>query len=87
MRPHKQKGVSHRQPLTYDSLNRGKREIRLATLLPGAWRARIRCNMTNVSLGDLPDYEALSYVCGSSKHPAPIFVNYVFHVAINLWYA
>ncbi|KAF9639564.1 Heterokaryon incompatibility [Lasiodiplodia theobromae] len=86
--PHKQQGFSNLQPLTYSKLEREKREIRLLTIHPGSWRARIRCTLTTASLNDNPVYNALSYVWGSPHDTVPIFVNgRVFHATVNLWRA
>ncbi|EKG14521.1 Heterokaryon incompatibility [Macrophomina phaseolina MS6] len=88
MNPPKPKGFSTRPPLSYSPLDPKRRQIRLLTLHPGSWRARIRCSLTTVSLLDEPDYEALSYVWGDPQSTAPIFVDgCVFLATVNLWRA
>lgn len=41
--------------------------IRLLTLCPGNTLDEIKCDLKTVSLADKPEYEALSYVWGSTK--------------------
>ena len=50
-------------------------EIRLLILLPGKWSDPIRCKWRVVSLNGKPEYKALSYVWGRSKHSQPIYLN------------
>ncbi|QMW44309.1 hypothetical protein G4B11_007729 [Aspergillus flavus] len=50
-------------------------EIRLLILLPGIWSDLIRCKWRVVSLNGKPEYKALSYVWGRSKHSQPIYLN------------
>lgn len=50
-------------------------EIRLLILLPGIWSDPIRCKWRVVSLNGKPEYKALSYVWGRSKHSQPIYLN------------
>ncbi|KAE8135952.1 heterokaryon incompatibility protein-domain-containing protein [Aspergillus pseudotamarii] len=50
-------------------------EIRLLNLLPGKWSDPIHCTWRTVSLNGKPEYKALSYVWGRSKHSQPIYLN------------
>ncbi|KAE8329376.1 heterokaryon incompatibility protein-domain-containing protein [Aspergillus sergii] len=50
-------------------------EIRLLILLPGKWSDPIHCRWRVVSLNGKPEYKALSYVWGRSKHSQPIYLN------------
>ncbi|KAE8168682.1 heterokaryon incompatibility protein-domain-containing protein [Aspergillus tamarii] len=50
-------------------------EIRLLNLLPGKWSDSIHCTWRTVSLNGRPEYKALSYVWGRSKHSQPIYLN------------
>ena len=61
----------------YFPLDSAGGEIRLLTLLPGAFsqRIEIELNITTLQIGHIPKYEALSYCSGSSKNPKTIFVN------------
>ncbi|KAF2730318.1 HET-domain-containing protein, partial [Polyplosphaeria fusca] len=52
----------------------GRREIRVVLLHPWDSIDGIRCEMTHVSLGDNPKYEALSYTWGSATNKAFIKV-------------
>jgi hypothetical protein len=52
------------QDTLYSSLDPESRQIRLFTLLPGAFQDPIKGFLTLVSLESNPDYEALSYVWG-----------------------
>lgn len=50
-------------------------EIRLITLLPGTFEARIRCKLTYHNLGKSLKYDALSYRWGCHKKTAIIRVD------------
>ncbi|PQE06682.1 heterokaryon incompatibility protein [Rutstroemia sp. NJR-2017a BBW] len=50
----------------YKSLQSQSKEIRVLTLLPDVPGTEINCRLDTVSLDDQPQYEALSYVWGSS---------------------
>lgn len=56
----------YRQPYIYLPLDEEKKEIRLLTLLPGAFSSSICINLKNAVLDpeNLPAYEALSYAWG-----------------------
>lgn len=56
-------------------LNITAKEIRVLVLQPGFKDDPINCSLNVVSLGDEPDYEALSYVWGSPEDPVTITVN------------
>lgn len=67
------------------SVETGKRQIRVAHLLPGCWDDDISCELHKVSLEENPAYEALSYVWGDPKATLPITLNgSLFHVTTNL---
>jgi hypothetical protein len=61
--------------LLYQPLSVEEWEIRLLSLLPGSWNDNIRCLLSTVSLGDDPEYYALSYVWGERDSMTLISVN------------
>ena len=60
----------------YKSVDKSAREIRLLTLLPGAFSSKIQIRLYHASLDpdDRPIYEALSYTWGSTVDPVDIEV-------------
>ncbi|KAK5654713.1 hypothetical protein OQA88_7037 [Cercophora sp. LCS_1] len=48
----------------YSHLDSNRRETRLVAIKPGSRNDDIRCGLIQISLSDLPQYEALSYVWG-----------------------
>jgi hypothetical protein len=67
------------QPLT------GESEIRLLELLPGSDDAILKCQIIHTSLGEGPDYEALSYVWGETFETDQLLLNdHAFKVSTNL---
>ncbi|SMR45595.1 unnamed protein product [Zymoseptoria tritici ST99CH_1E4] len=70
-----------------EPLEAEKHELRLLTLLPGAFHEPIRCTLAKICLKDTerPLYEALSYVWGDPKITKYVMVHgALFHVTINL---
>ncbi|KAI1404341.1 HET-domain-containing protein [Hypoxylon fuscum] len=59
----------------YDSLSPERSEIRVLALLPGKSRDPIKCALHTVSLDDVPDFEALSYVWGDATEKKSITVD------------
>ena len=81
--------VDESPALEYTPLDTKKPEIRLLTLLPGKFSARLECKLKNTSLGNNETtYEAVSYAWG-----APIFANTIIvngqslKIADNLYHA
>ena len=73
----------------YTHLDAGKPEIRLLTLLPGTFPAKIECKLHDISLEDkATSYEALSYTRGD---PTPVKVlslnGLQTRIAVNLYTA
>ena len=58
----------------YAKLDVDRRQIRLASVLPGRWSENVCCKLTVVSLDDKPSYEALSYVWGALSDKVPIYL-------------
>lgn len=50
-------------------------QIRVVELQPGQWDDRIDCRLTVTSLEVKPEFEALSYVWGSTIDSEPIVLN------------
>lgn len=72
----------------YTPLDTDRREIRLASIVPGRWSQDVYCILKVVSLDDTPTYEALSYTWGDPLDKTPIFLNGVtFLVTKNLHWA
>lgn len=72
----------------YAPLDTDRREIRLASIVPGRWSEDVYCNLKVVSLDDTPTYEALSYTWGDPLDKTPIFLNgLTFLVTKNLLWA
>ncbi|KAF4951717.1 hypothetical protein FSARC_12840 [Fusarium sarcochroum] len=59
----------------YGPLNPAEREIRLLTLLPGEPGSPIVGSLNTVSLNSRPQYEALSYMWGSSDLKYDVIIN------------
>lgn len=75
--------VLRRSP--YRPLNADRREIRVASLLPGRWSDEISCTLSTVSLDEEPAFEALSYTWGDPKDTVSIYLdNFVFQATRNL---
>lgn len=73
------------KPDIYTSLDKSRGQIRLLHLLPGDVDDEICCTLEVVSLDDVPDYEALSYVWGSPNQLTHIkFDGHTFQVRKNL---
>ncbi|KAI1053270.1 hypothetical protein LB506_012304 [Fusarium annulatum] len=69
----------------YAPLDTDRREIRLASIVPGRWSEDVYCNLEVVSLDDTPTYEALSYTWGDPLDETSILLNGVtFLVTKNL---
>ncbi|KAI0126994.1 heterokaryon incompatibility protein-domain-containing protein [Xylariales sp. AK1849] len=75
---------------SYEALNPSRQEVRLLTLLPpgqGPSPARstlVNCTLKHASLGDKPDYQALSYVWDHPDLTSPICVNgRIFPATLN----
>ena len=60
----------------YSSIDKGASEIRLMTLLPGAFEAKTRVTIRNIGLSEslTPEYEALSYTWGSTTDLDNVYV-------------
>lgn len=60
----------------YTTLDNNRRQIRLASILPGRWSEDVSCTLTVVSLSDKPRprYEALSYTWGDLSDKVPIYL-------------
>lgn len=72
----------------YVPLDTDRREIRLASIVPGRWSEDVCCNLKVVSLIDTPTYEALSYAWGDPFDKTPIFLNgLTFLITKNLHWA
>jgi hypothetical protein len=72
----------------YTTLDVGRREIRVASILPGRWSENVSCKLTVLSLDDNPMYEALSYTWGDPLDKTPIFMESVtFLITKNLHWA
>ena len=63
-------------PYVYSVLDEKASEIRLMTLLPGRFKDKVSIIIKTAILtkNHIPQYEALSYVWGSKKHPVDISV-------------
>ena len=63
-------------PYEYSALDEDASEIRLMTLLPGRFEDDVFITMETVVLNKerTPQYEALSYVWGSTENPVDIFI-------------
>lgn len=59
----------------YRPLTQAEKVIRLVRIRPGRFDEPIECEMFEVSLGSLPDFEALSYVWGAPVFPHQIRIN------------
>lgn len=69
----------------YSTLDPGKSEIRLVTLLPSNPRDAIRCTLSIASLDSAPNFTALSYVWGDPSDTKPISVDgEPFAATVNL---
>ncbi|KAH7082449.1 heterokaryon incompatibility protein-domain-containing protein [Paraphoma chrysanthemicola] len=72
-------------PYPAEKLDLHHRQIRLVTLFPGRYIDAISCDLSTVSLDDLPDYNALSYAWGDRADSRDILLNGVaFKVTRNL---
>ena len=61
----------------YEPLDSNRREIRLMSLHSSLLsESEIGCTLFNVSLNNVPEYQALSYVWGDPKITSPIRVNH-----------
>ncbi|PYI05117.1 hypothetical protein BO78DRAFT_276464, partial [Aspergillus sclerotiicarbonarius CBS 121057] len=58
----------------YTRLDADRRQIRIASILPGRWSEDVSCKLEIVSLDDKPSYEALSYTWGDLSDKVPIFL-------------
>jgi hypothetical protein len=63
-------------PYLYVPLDENAQQIRILTLLPGSSPAQIRINLEIVQLSTehVPDYEALSYVWGSTEERVEVWI-------------
>ncbi|USP76812.1 HET-domain-containing protein [Curvularia clavata] len=69
----------------YRPLNSGDQEIRLITIKAGRGPDPVECSLDHVSLGDKPQYEALSYVWGNPNDRSQIILEGCnFSVTSNL---
>lgn len=59
----------------YSSLPLKDGDIRVLKILPDEWAADIRCKISVVSLGDAPEYVALSYVWGGPFQDGTMHIN------------
>lgn len=64
-------------------LNPPKRQIRLLELHKGQWKSELQATLRVVSLGDHPDYDALSYTWGARTNDQPMTLNGRYHVKIT----
>src|ERR1700733_10774996 len=63
-----------------------EQSIRLLTLHPGPFHARIHCDMSSTPLDLAEEYEALSYVWGDPKAVISILLcGRTFNVTLNLF--
>ncbi|KAL9107735.1 MAG: hypothetical protein Q9187_008387, partial [Circinaria calcarea] len=77
--------ASSKDQLVYQPLDQELREIRILTILPGAYKSPIECTLENAPLFDVDEYEALSYTWGDPKITTEIFVNgRSFQATLNL---
>jgi hypothetical protein len=63
-------------PYLYVPLDENAQQIRILTLLPGCYPAQIRIHLEIVQLSTehVPDFEALSYVWGSTEEPVEVWI-------------
>jgi hypothetical protein len=75
---------SSRVSFKYSLLNEEAQEIRLLTLLPGAFDSEIRIYLENTPFAtdNVPQFEALSYAWGADKNPADIFIGRSGHESL-----
>jgi hypothetical protein len=68
--------LKRHETYVYSPLNEEAQEIRLLTLLPGTFSSKIRLTLdiTPFTESHTPDFEAVSYTWGSTKHPVNIFI-------------
>lgn len=72
----------------YKPLNKDAREIRLLRLEPGTFEDDLHISLEVVNLDHRPNYEALSYVWGTTRSPRPILLNgHPMKITENLDYA
>ncbi|KAJ4256913.1 hypothetical protein NW762_009009 [Fusarium torreyae] len=85
MSSHSSEPAVHAASFRYAPLDPAAREIRLLTLLPGEPGSPLVGNLNTVSLDDKPQYEALSYMWGSSDLRYDIAIDGMpFSVGYNL---
>lgn len=69
----------------YTPLDRGSREIRLITILPGDVENELYCECFHTKLEDAPDYECLSYAWGAPDLARTILIDgCTLHITANL---
>lgn len=77
--------ASSNGPLVYQPLDQELREIRILTILPGAYESPIECTLENAPFFDVEDYDALSYTWGDPQITTEMFVNgHSFQATLNL---
>jgi hypothetical protein len=59
---------------TYNSLRSDPEEIRILKLLPGVGDEDFSIEIVHMSVAEKPEYEALSYTCGSAEKPYEVNV-------------
>ena len=73
-----------REASVYSPLIRHQREVRLLRILSGP--KHMNCELTTVSLDDHPDYDALSFHCGTAEADCEITLNQKkFNVRPNVY--
>lgn len=79
----------HHVDFVYKALNKNNDEIRIVALQPSLDpTAAIECKILVAKLRDHPEYEALSYMWGSSSCPRAINIRgEEYKVTYNLWLA
>ena len=70
------RGERRASPYHYSPIDKEASEIRLLTLLPGVFGTKIRITIRSTVLSKslVPEYEALSYVWGSTKRKACVYI-------------
>lgn len=83
---HRQGDFDSKYGNLYTPLSRHDPEIRLIQLLPGTDEEPIQCDLATYCLGNVPKYEALSYVWGSPEETKSISISgYQHHATTNLY--
>lgn len=63
-----------KQHRMYNNLDQSKHQVRLLRLLPGHGSKSVHCELFTISLDEPSEFEALSYVWGSTEDPVQIIL-------------